>query len=689
MIGAVHFPRIWSGNPDNTIYQEITPNKTREYPVSIDCLTHGSNETVHVAIHDQTGWTATGSFKCSTGWETHSVFTPTLTAGQTYTVTIKQKYSDGDRGFLLDNITLGANPFTNSSHPNLSCATATWDFSSLSSLPTGFEVTQGTWGITTTTGHYANGALYADNSTINELTIPAHVIADQMGLDVGTDIYAGDQLFSAWYQSDHISNTFTAVYSYTDITLSDSVPVTTTWMLVSQTTGIVSPPGPLQALKLRVDSADALLVDDLHIVWCPDEENDDFVVPDEALNSASPECPFCAVQETVGQVGDPINTRNGNLSYQVTDLSLPVRGHHLAFRRSYASRTVDEYTGLLGAGWTHNYAMRLHLTGNTYSESIELQAPGGSQLIFFAIRDNNDQVIGYAPYPGVTAGLQATATGYKVTGFNQMTYLFDSVGRLTKQRDASGNAITFTYDGSGRLEEARQGDRYLTYAYNASSYLIEVTDHTSRSVMLDYDSNNDLVTVVSPLGLTSTYAYSGTDHLLTQMTDPSGRTIARTEYDTQGRAIKQWDGEDNLLVEIDFTIPNTHVVTENGIVTTQTYDYKGTLINVTIACAASAPGCGVDSTVQYDANFRASEATDANGESTQLTWNGNGSTLNQVTNALSQTTDLTYDNHNNVIGVEDARENTTQYFYDDPAHPTFRTRVVDASGQTTVYPNSL
>jgi YD repeat-containing protein len=42
--------------------------------------------------------------------------------------------------------------------------------------------------------------------------------------------------------------------------------------------------------------------------------------------------------------GGPINTRNGNLSYQEVDLVIPVRGESLAFRRAYASGAVDTYT---------------------------------------------------------------------------------------------------------------------------------------------------------------------------------------------------------------------------------------------------------------------------------------------------------------------------------------------------------
>jgi hypothetical protein len=66
-------------------------------------------------------------------------------------------------------------------------------------------------------------------------------------------------------------------------------------------------------------------------------------------------------------------------------------------------------------------------------------------------------------------------------------------------------------------------------------------------------------------------------HLLTKVTDPSGRVIEETAYDSESRAYRQWDGAGNLLVEIDYSLANTHVITESGTVMTHTYDIRGTL----------------------------------------------------------------------------------------------------------------
>jgi RHS repeat-associated protein len=401
-------------------------------------------------------------------------------------------------------------------------------------------------------------------------------------------------------------------------------------------------------------------------------------LPDSMTWSAWPECPVCSASNAVGWAGGPINTRNGNLSYQETDLVIPVKGESLAFRRAYASEAVDVYTTTLGYGWTHNYAMRLHVG----DDMVELQAPGGSRLPFF---DNGDG--SYSPYAGVTAELvyDDGAGEYTVTGFNQATYIFNDQGQLVEQVDPFGNSITFTYD-NGRLAQAAQGSRYLTYSYDQTSgRLIEVGDNLSRTVSLNYDGNGDLVSVTKPLDLISTYEYSGTTHLLTKVTDPSGRIIEETAYDGEGRAYRQWDGEGNLLVEIDFSQADRRVVVENGVIMTHTYDLRGTLVDVTYGCVDNAAGCGAGTAVGYDSNFKQNSVLDANGNPTGLAWNAGGSNLEGVTDALNNHTQMVYDSFNNLVQTVDARDQTTTFHYDDPNLPTFRTRVTDSLSNTTTY----
>jgi hypothetical protein len=104
------------------------------------------------------------------------------------------------------------------------------------------------------------------------------------------------------------------------------------------------------------------------------------VIPllDSMTWSAWPECPVCSASNAVGWAGGPINTRSGNLSYQETDLVIPIKGESLAFRRAYASQAVNVYTTTLGHGWTHNYDIRLHFSDTALTGTVELQAPSAT-----------------------------------------------------------------------------------------------------------------------------------------------------------------------------------------------------------------------------------------------------------------------------------------------------------------------
>ncbi|NHZ72609.1 MAG: hypothetical protein GWP17_05960, partial [Aquificales bacterium] len=409
--------------------------------------------------------------------------------------------------------------------------------------------------------------------------------------------------------------------------------------------------------------------------------------------NAAGECPFCNAPGAVGWSGGPINTRSGNLSYQETDFVIPVAGRPLEFRRSYASNATDFYTTTLGFGWTHNYDMRLHFanTATAISDTVELQAPGGSRLPFFIDQPGSFPDSTYTPYPGVTAQLSYdTGTAeYLVTGFEQSTYRFDSQGQLLAQIDASGNAVSFSYDANGRLQRAAQSGRYLDFGYFPDNRLQTVTDNLGRAVSMAYNGDGDLTFVTNPLGKMSSYEYnSATPHKLTKATDPSGRVAEETAYDDDGRAFQQWDGAGNQLVDISYAITGTHVVTENSVVMTHTYDSRNTLVDTIFTCVDGTPGCGANVDTGYDDNFKTNSVTDANNNAASLSWNAGGSNLESVTNALNQTTSMAYDAYNNPEQVTDARGNATGHTY-HPTLTTFRTSTTDDLGHTARYTPTL
>jgi RHS repeat-associated protein len=389
-------------------------------------------------------------------------------------------------------------------------------------------------------------------------------------------------------------------------------------------------------------------------------------------------CPFAAVCEALHIFGDPVNSLTGNFTYDATDLSVPVPGGNLAFQRTYISEAREMYTRTLGYGWTHSFDTRLLLPGSPGSVAgqVILQAPSGAQLPFI---DHGDGT--HSPSFGVSAQLaRFVATGpittYVVTATNQSVYRFDDTGRITSQQDPLGRAISYTYYITGPLQKVFEpnGQRYLQFAYDAQQRLVKVSDSASRNVQFGYDANGDLAVVTDTRGLPWTYAYSGTMHLLTRITDPDGHTALRNEYDSQGRVVRQWNGADQLMVALDFSGGNVITTTDALGNTTVDRYARGMWLGSTNAMGKSI-------TRTYDLNFRPATLVDANGNATQQTWSANGSNPTQVVYAPGISVTQKFDARNNLTQSTGARGFTTTYTYSG----TFLTRKTDAFGNTWIY----
>jgi hypothetical protein len=300
-----------------------------------------------------------------------------------------------------------------------------------------------------------------------------------------------------------------------------------------------------------------------------------------------------------GSAGDyayyPINTLTGGLDYSTTDLSFQTVAGSLAFERFYDSMTTGltgtwsapiPYTTTLGYGWTHNHAASLQFTGNL----IEGAPDGTTQVVLFKAHTTNQYVFfemadgSYVPYPGLCASLvyDSNTEQYTLTDKAQRVYIFDDEGKLLQWADAQGHAFTYTYetaDGKDRLAEVADpsGLRYLKFFYDDANdlpeRLIRVTDHISREVLFGYDlSTGNLITVTDVLGHDWTYQYTSAPgspdppRLLSAVLDPQGRYLERTEYDAEGRAVRQYLGPDesDLIGELVYTytqgMTTTHVI---------------------------------------------------------------------------------------------------------------------------------
>jgi YD repeat-containing protein len=412
--------------------------------------------------------------------------------------------------------------------------------------------------------------------------------------------------------------------------------------------------------------------------------------PDQCYTGSCPTPAGCTSQN---EIGKPINTRTGNYTYQYTDLFIPTVGDPLRLERTYiahassAITTAAVYSMPLGYGWTHSYNARLVFSGTVGGEpdTVIYQAPGGSRLRF---EDNGDGT--YTSFQGIKGTLERTSSTpytYTLTAPSQQVYTFDSAGKLVAIRDAKGNETTLSYDGSSRLDRVTEptGQRYLDFDYDASDRLILVTDHANRTVGYEYDASGDLTVVTDTRDYTWTYAYTGT-HLLEAVYDPDGNLLEGQTYDDQGRVVTQTD---ELGQELTIAYGNSgdRTITDaSARETRDQYGPQGTLVGQ-VDSTGSAPAYA------YNDDFNKTSSVDALGNTTSYDWSSCGCAVETITDAMTHTTQMTYDQWNNLTSITDARDGTTTYAYETVTRAvngqvitlTNLITVTDARDETTVY----
>jgi RHS repeat-associated protein/CSLREA domain-containing protein len=386
-------------------------------------------------------------------------------------------------------------------------------------------------------------------------------------------------------------------------------------------------------------------------------------VPDDGTTSegAEDQCIGKTYDLTQNSAGGPINTRTGTLSYSATDLTIQTSFGPLEFKRDYSSAVTQVFSQTMGYGWTDNLNSRLIFPSD----------PGGIQgwILFqahttnrYRYKDNGDGT--YTPYPGLCGSLtrlNGPPISYELRDKAQSLYTFDENGKLVTQTNPEGHTLTYTYQ-NGRLSQVANdsGSQFLSLGYDAQDRVTSVADQTGRSVSFVYDpATGDLVSTTDVRNQTWTYSYEDPahPHYLTRVTDPQQQVVERTEYDSQGRAVRQYNGEDELVVELAYNADGTTTV-KDGLQNAEThsYDNRHTLTGQTDK---------VDATTSkiYDVNFHPVEITDPLTHTTRLAWSPDGNNLISVTDALSQTTSFAYDARNHLTLAISPDQTQTMFVY--------------------------
>ncbi len=344
--------------------------------------------------------------------------------------------------------------------------------------------------------------------------------------------------------------------------------------------------------------------------------------------------------------------------------------------------------------------------------------------------NNATNVITDTTYDGQGNSVK-TVSAVGLSGYTATTETaYDAAGRVQASRDAMGTITRSRYNDLGQLTDtyvncttsgttipsdwanctgqgttSRTNGTYnlrTTYTYDAWGNQASVTGPNGRETRSVYDDDNRLAATIDNYvnGVAET-ADGVTDDVITEYAyDDLGRQVAVTRPNAAGtasvvtRTIFNPDGTIAQTIEacVDSPVGAPEDCTgtatpdaQTNLVTTNTYDTRGQLVQVTAPDpSASSGGAAATVKTQYaydDAGRLCRVVENATGSTNlaTLTHPCTDATQTAATATANVSTRYTYDGAGNLASMIDAAGHTTTYSYDAVGHPTGRTDALGAS----------
>lgn len=426
----------------------------------------------------------------------------------------------------------------------------------------------------------------------------------------------------------------------------------------------------------------------------------------------------------------------GPFTLAFQDLTLPMSGMDVSVSRAYDSRVkiqgdfgIGWQMGLRsirlsenrnpGADWTLNRSPGLipqySLTG-AKPHTVTVTLPGGrtqeftAEPHFFSPFNPTFGVMQYAAKPGTYSTLTPVEVDtfvvfggefydqngdfqetfnpqvYRLTLLDGSYFVIDqNSGGVIESGDANGNKVEW---GSNSI--THNAGESIDFARDESGRIISISDHAGRGMQYQYDVLGNLSAVADANGNVTRFKY-GPNSYLREIFDARGIRAARTEYDEDGRVVRQINANGDTLALAHDLASNTETIEDyNGNVTTYTSDSAGNVLTKTD---------DADHTwsYEYDAagNLLSTEQPGGGVKSSTFDTYGNELT---TTDELENTTTRTYDARGHVLSSLDALGNLTRYEYDargnldreiGPDDAVLSERVYDAKGNLLKEYNAL
>ena len=423
-----------------------------------------------------------------------------------------------------------------------------------------------------------------------------------------------------------------------------------------------------------------------------------------------------------------------NKVLSLTDFSVQTPAGFLSFERHYnqVKRTDLNYQ-YMGLGWSHNHGLKLKMSGSAPGRTVEVYTPdGGTLKLGETINSYGEFGDFFKAQAGSVATLTKVNTNWVLTVEDKTKIVFEStpdpsIFRIIQRQWPSGEVSAYTYT-NGNLTEVGDGyGRKLKFSYLVSggydngmlwragdqtSTGLDTGSPTGRYIQFGYTPEKSNGTVVSSpkallasirdvRGNTWTYDYFGqqsgqTDanllNSLTKRLTPVGLSMEEVVYQTgtpftiqqkrgqvttngpfleENRFIFKPGGKNLVLEERlsgSTSLRKTQHLFANGV-------YLGPNIDL---MQDSATGQENSFAMQaVDGSYRTGAQVDGNNNITRLDWSTNGARLQQVRDALGNSTRFSNELYDRLGISIDAEMRKTMYCYDGDFREPAVTAVAD------------
>ena len=417
------------------------------------------------------------------------------------------------------------------------------------------------------------------------------------------------------------------------------------------------------------------------------------VTPPESSGGSNPSVPALAPcgcfsqpgDAAEAQVGEPVNTADGDFYQTVPMVAVSDPGAGLSLSATYdslesqAQNSESLAISPEGPGWTTNTDM--NVTQDSETGDVTFTQEDGSQSVFDPTDTGPDDCTTSstlqcytASAPRVTATLSealsdGSASSWTVDrngGYDQ--FVFAPAGELESET-VTGFTNDFSYGvspgssgcpSSGGVNnctvETDASGRTLVLGYNSSDQLIEAIEPGGATWQLDYESGQ-LSSITSPTGGMTSFGYDASNsntNLVDDMTSvispdeqsgqPNYGSLLSIEYNSDGQVESQTDGTG----------------------ATTTFSYTGSNMDPEGGTTTVTDANGNETTYLYASGVLASSSSNTETSSPLPTlYQRDPSTLlpTMTTDPTSAATMNAYDSQGNLLVSTDPDGNTTQYSY--------------------------